>query len=133
MYHKYVLAMLGGFAVTTCYDTCSPTPPLASPETWGFRSVTLLSSQKPLMYHTSHVCADTLVYPDLPLMSARLRVVRLLPRITQTVVVLVEHLQDLHAADLANPKRVGKVGGLELARIAAAKTLLWWCFSAGNQ
>ena len=26
MHHKYTLAMLGGFAVNTCYDTCSPTP-----------------------------------------------------------------------------------------------------------
>ena len=27
MYHKYKLAMLGGVAVNTCYDTCSSNPP----------------------------------------------------------------------------------------------------------
>ena len=55
MYHKYKLAMLGGFAVNTCYDTCSPTPPLASPVTGGLGSVTVLGFQKAGVYHTSHV------------------------------------------------------------------------------
>ena len=57
MYHKYTLAMLGGLAVNfnTCYDTCSPTPPLASPVIGGLSSVTVLGFQIGVMYHTSHV------------------------------------------------------------------------------
>ena len=62
MYHKYKLAMLGGFAVNICYDTCSSTPPLASPVSGGLSSVTFLGFQKAVMYHTSPVCSDNVVF-----------------------------------------------------------------------